>query len=231
MIVSNLGSDLYLTLDPKFQKGLNPNPVQVENTDAPVITPVALNDGTKVRGKVSISAGYINLLNHLAHAKAIDHIQPGFYQQYTLNLGRESGGGVLPDPPDMLDNRYWTDDVMNDQASYFNQMLGMTLALNLSHHYLGLFDQYSGEMLAGKLVPINNFISPGSWEAGVKAATLNCLNCAVALDGAKALFDAIDRMPRRPAWTAFVAPPAADLKKVNKQLKTYEDQYFHGQLK
>jgi hypothetical protein len=131
----------------------------------------------------------------------------------------------------MVDNRYWTDDIMNDQASYFTQMIGMTLALSLSQHYLGHFDQYAGQMLAGKLVPINNFIPPDSWEAGVKAATLNCLNCAVAMEGAKALFEAIDKMPSRPAWTAFIVPPTADLKKLNKQLKTYEDEFFHGKLR
>ena len=231
MAVTNLGSDLYATLDPKYQKGLDPNPVAVENMLAPVITPIAVNDGNRRWGEVSISAGYIDLLNHLAHAKAIDRIQPGYFAQYALNLARATGGDSPPEPPNMVDNRYWTDDIMNDQASYFTQMIGMTLALSLSQHYLGHFNQYAGQMLAGKLVPINNFIPPDSWEAGVKAATLNCLNCAVAMEGAKALFEAIDKMPHRPAWTAFIVPPAADLKKLNKQLKTYEEEFFHGKLR
>ena len=230
IVASRLGNDLYLALDPKFQQGLQPNPVMVEKMDAPVITPMSVNSGNKTLGVVSISAGYIGLLHHLAHAKAIDRIQPGFFDQYVLNLARQTGGNSLPGLPNIIDDRYWMDDVMNDQASYFNQMIGMTLALNLSHHYLGHFTQFSSQMLAGKLVPINNFIPPESWEAGLKAATLNCLNCAVATPGAKALFEAIDKMPRRPAWAAFIVPPAADLKKLNNQLKQYEDDYFHGRL-
>jgi len=231
MMVSTLGNSLYRTLDPKYQKVLDPNPVQVENMDAPVITPIAMQDGDKTLGEVSISAGYIDLLNHLAHAKAIDRIEPGYFAKYALNLARQSGGDTLPDPPNMIDNRYWTLAVMNDQIGYFNQMIGLTLALNLSHHYLGLYNRHGSQMMAGKLVAINNLLAPEEWDASVKAATLNALNCALGTDGPKALFEAIDQMPRRPAWTTFIAPPTADLKKVNQQLKKYEDDFFHGKLK
>jgi hypothetical protein len=51
------------------------------------------------------------------------------------------------------------------------------------------------------------------------------------MDGARALFDAIDKMPKRPDWTAFIVPPATDLKKLNKELVKYENDFFHGQLK
>jgi hypothetical protein len=231
LVVSNLGNDLYLTLDPKFQHSLDPNPVTLENMESPVITPVAANGGNKNSGVVSISAGYIDLVNHLAHAKAIDRVQPGYFAQYALNLARESGSNSRAQPPDIIDDRYWKADVMNEQSSYFNQMVGMTLALNLAHHYLGHFNQYASQMLAGKLVPINNFIPPASWDSGVRAASLNCLNCALAMDGARALFDAIDKMPKRPDWTAFIVPPATDLKKLNKELVKYENDFFHGQLK
>jgi hypothetical protein len=231
MMVSTLGNTLYRTLDPKFQKVLDPNPVQVENMDAPVITPIAMPDGDKMLGEVSISAGYIDLLNHLAHAKAIDRIEPGYFAKYALNLARPSGGDTLPDPPNMIDNRYWTPAVMNDQIGYFNQMIGLSLALNLSHHYLGQFNRHGSQMMAGKLVSINNLLAPAEWDASVKAATLNALNCALGTEGPKALFEAIDKMPKRPAWTAFIVPPATDLKKLNKQLKKYEDDFFHGGLK
>jgi hypothetical protein len=230
-IVTDLATDLYETLPAKFQSGLLPIPVKVENMAAPVITPIAVNDGNKTRGGVFISEGYINLVNRLAHAKAIDKIQPGYFQQYLLQLARESGSGSMPEPPNIVDNRYWTDEVMNEQASYFNEMVSMTLALSLSHHYLGHYNQYASMMLAGKLVPINNFITPASWEAGLQTATLNCLECAVPVRGGMALFEALDKMPTRPAWAAFIAPPAASLKNVSAQLKEYERRYFDGGLK
>jgi len=229
--VCALGETLYQTLDPKFQKVLAPNPVEVENMDAPVITPIAMQDGDQRWGEVSISAGYIDLVNHLAHARAIDRIQPGCFQQYILNLSRAAESDAPPEVPNMVDNRYWTEDVMNEQEGIFNQIIGMTMALNLSHHYLGNYSKYSGQMLAGKLVPINNFLAPAEWEKSVRAATLNTMNCALGTDGPAALFEAIDKMPKRPAWAAFFVPPAADLKKLNKQLKKAEDDYLHGKLK
>jgi hypothetical protein len=109
-------------------------------------------------------------------------------------------------------------------------MIGMSVALSLSHHYLGRYDKYASQMLAGKLAPINNFLPTSSWEYDVKAATLDCLNYGVPVEGAKALFEAIDKMPTRPAWTAFIVPPDANLKKTSKQLDKYQDDFFHGKL-
>lgn len=229
--VRKIGSDLYETLDEKFQKKINPDLLRVEPLDAPVITPIPGTDANKALDQVFVSAGYIDLLNHIAHAKAIDRIQPGYFAQYILNLARAAGTNAPPEPPNMIDDRYWTGDVMNDQISYFNQMLGMTIAISLSHDYLGHFAKYKTQMLAGKLVPINTFLAPAEWEASVKAATLNSLNCALATDGVRALFEAIDKMPQRPAWTAFIVAPGIDLKKVNKELVGYENSYFHGGLK
>jgi len=226
-----LGGDLYETLDPKYQKTIYPEPIKVEQMEAPLIVPVEGADENKSLREIKISVGFIDLMNHIAHAKAIDHIQPGYFQQYILNLSRAADSDAPPDPPNMVDNRYWADAVMNDQASIFNQILGMAIALNLSHHYLLHYTKYSSQMLAGKLVPINNLLAPAEWDLSVRAATLNALNCALGTDGPAALFEGIDKMPKRPAWTAFVVPPATDLKKLNKQLKKYEDDYFHGGLK
>jgi len=120
---------------------------------------------------------------------------------------------------------------MNEQAGYFNQMIGLTLALNLSHHYLGHYTKLSGQLLAGKLVPINDLLAPAEWEASVKAATYNALDCALATEGPRALFEAIDKMPARPAWADFLVPPGADLKKLSNQLKDYESLYYTGKSK
>ena len=134
----------------------------------------------------------------------------------------------------MVDARFWKDDVLNDQASYFNQMIGMMVAINLSHHYLGHFDKYAAQdgRPGNKTASHQRLLDrPAEWEVSVKAGATDALNCALATDGAKALFDAIDKMPRRPAWTEAILPKDADVKKLNKQLTEYETQFFHGGLK
>jgi hypothetical protein len=223
-----IGSDLYQTLDPKFQKSIFPEPVQIEQMETPLITPVEGEDENKSLREVKISVGFIDLINHLAHAKAIDHIQSGYFQKYLANLAAATENEAGPEP---VEEKYWSDDVMNDQASYFNQMMGITVSLALTHHYLGHYNQFSSQMFASKLVPIDTLITPAEWEATVKAATLNALNTAFGTDGAKALFEAIDKLKTKPNWVAFIVPPTTDLKKLNKELKKYEDDFFKGGLK
>ena len=226
-----IGNDLYLALDPKFQKYLSPAPIKVVMDNVPIITPIEGDEEDRSLKQVSVSIGFIDLMNHIAHAKAIDRIQPGYFEKYVLNLARDATNETLPEVPNMDDDRYWTDAIMADQTSYFAQMFGMTAALNMSHHYLGHYGKYSNQMLAGKLVPINNLLTPAEWAAGMKAAAQNSLDCALGADGIKALIESIDKMPQRPAWTSYMVPQNSDLKKLNRDLTDYEAQYFHGGIK
>lgn len=230
-VALQIKSDLYDSLDAKYRNKLQAPPADAAATDASAMALTEKNNENKTLCEVSISAGFVDLINHIAHAKAIDKIQPGYFDQYMSGLAHETADGDPPEAPNIAEDRYWTDSVMNDQASYFNQMMGMTMAINLSHHYLGQYNKYADRMQAGKLVSINNFLTLDEWETGVRAAAVNALNCALGTEGAKALYDAIDKMPRRPAWTACIVPQNTDIKKLNKQLSKYEVAFFRGGLK
>jgi hypothetical protein len=231
-IVLKLGGELSESLSAKFGDQIDPQAIALQPQDSPVVTPIVTTEDNKIRRQVALSAGFIDLLNHICHAKAVDHIQPGFFDHYIKNLVEGIGGGVMQ-PPSIVDARYWTDDVINDQMSYFNQMIGFVMAINLSHLYLGHFAKYSSKMIGpgDKLTPINVFLTPAEWDVSVKAAAVNSLNCALATDGSRALFDAIDKMPNRPAWAAYIIPASVDIKKLNKQLVHFEEEFFRGQLK
>ena len=198
-----------------------------------MVTPVAVTEENRVVRQVSLSAGCIDVVNHICHAKAIDKVQPGFFDQYVKNLARLSAGDAPAPPPPIVEAKYWTEDIINDQLSYFNQMLGVLTAINLTHHYLGHYAKYSARMtgVGGKVIAINEFLTSAEWDVSVKAGVLDALDCALATEGLQALLDAIDRMPVRPGWTIFIVPQQTDIKKLNKQLARYEDDYFHGRLK
>ena len=232
-VALKIGGELSDALSAKQADQLAAQPIALQPQDVPVIMPIMSKEENKVLRQVSISAGFIDLVNHLSHAKAIDKIQPGYYEQYVANFVKVTGDSFSVQPPSMVDPRFWTDDVLNDQLSYFNQMIGMLMAINFSHHYLGHFDKYYPKMVGpgDRLLPINDFLTPAEWEVSVKAGALDALNCALATDGLRALFDAIDKMPRRPAWTAEIIPKGADIKKLNKELTKYEVDFFHGKLK
>jgi hypothetical protein len=223
-----IGSDLYDSLDAKYRNKLETTPVCAVPVETPALGGVEKNNELKPLGQLSISVGFVDLINHIAHAKAVDRLQPGFFDQYMASLANENGNP--PAAPAITDSRYWKDDVMNDQLSYFNQMMGLTMAINFSRHYLGQFNKYAPRMQGAPFVPINNFLTSSEWESGLRAGAVNSLNCAFGTDGAKALFDAIGKMPRRPAWTAYIVPQNVDTKKLNKQLAKFEVDFFHGQL-
>jgi hypothetical protein len=233
-VAADRAGELSEALPAKFGDMLAQPALTLQAQTAPQITPVEItSDDGKVLRQVYISAGFVSLVNHLAHAKAIDRIQPGFFDQYMQNLALMDGTTPGSRPPDMVDARYWTDDVMNDQASFFNQMMGMMVSINLSHLYLGHCDKYMNRMIGpgNKFIPINNLLTSAEWEVSVKAGATDALNCALATEGAKAIFDAIGKMPQRPAWTDSWVPKSTDLKRLNKELSQYETQFFHGGLK
>lgn len=229
-VAVSIGSDLYNSLDKKYRSKLQEPPICVVPGNAPEMAPVANTAEDKTMGQLSVSVGFVNLINHIAHALAVDRIQPGYFNQYMTYLATPTADGTTPEPPDILADRCWTDDVMNDQASYFNQMMGMTMAINLSHHYLGEFNKYAGQAQPGKPVVINNYVTSSEWDTEIRAAVENSLDCAYATEGVKALFSAIDKMPHRPAWTAYVVPQNIDIQRLNKRLAKYEVAFFHGGL-
>jgi hypothetical protein len=229
-VALQIGSDLYDSLDAKYRNKLQAPAICAVPVDAPELAPVEKNDENKSLGQVFVSVGFVDLINHIAHAKAIDNIEPGYFEQYMSELARETASGTPPEAPSIVEDRYWTDDVMNEQASYFNQMMGMTMAINLSRHYLGQFNKYAGQMQPGKMIPINNFLTSAEWDTGVRAGAVNSLNCALGTEGAKALFDAIGKMAHRPAWTAYIVPQKTDINRLNKRLAKYEVDFFHGGL-
>jgi hypothetical protein len=228
-----LGGDLHDALPQKFFDQLDAQAIALQPQDTPLISPVAVNADKHVQRQVELSAGFIDLVNRLCHAKAIDKVQAGYFDQYVANLARSSAANPAAAPPPIVEPRFWKADILNDQLSYFNQMMGMMMAINMSHHYLGHYDRYAAK-LAGpgaKILPINNFLTPAEWEASVKAGALDALNCALSTEGLRVIFEALDKMPVRPAWADYIAPAGINLKQLNREMAQYEEDFFHGRIK
>jgi hypothetical protein len=228
-----IGGELYEVLPDKFAQQLDPQTIVLEIQDEPVAQPICTVEDNRPLRQVKLSAGFIDIVNHISHAKAIDRVQPGFFDQYVRNLAQVCSGDTNAQPPNIVDPRYWTEDILNDQMSYFNQAVGIIEAINLAHHYLGHYAKYSAKLAEpdGRSIPINNYLTPAEWAAAVKAGVVDSLNCALTCEGAVAFFEAVDRMPRRPAWTAYFVPPQENIIALNKLLERYEQDFFHGRLK
>ena len=223
-----LGRELCEALPPELHDQLDPEVVTLQNQDSPLVAPLTINEANHISRQVSLSAGFIDLVNHLAHAKAIDRTRPGYYVR---NFAVLSANDAAAQPPNIVGDSYWSESVMNDQLGYFNQMISLVMAINLSHHYLGHCQKYSAQLAGTNPKPINGLLTADEWAGSVKAGAVNALNCALSTEGIRALFDAIEQMPQRPEWASYIVPQGTDIHGLNKQLQRYEEDFFHGRLK
>ena len=229
-----LGGDLHDALPQNYFDQLDHLPIALQPQDLPLICPVAVSADKRVQRQVELSAGFIDLVNRLCHAKAIEKTQRGYFDQYVSILARAAAADPAAPLPPIVEPRYWTEKILNDQLGTFNQMMGMMMAINMSHHYLGHYARYGAKLIGpgNKLLPINNFLTAAEWDASVKAGALDALNCALSTEGLRVIFEALDKMPVRPAWADYIAPHyVTDFKALNRDLAKYEEDFFHGRIK
>ena len=227
-----MGQTLYKGLSPKLQEQLHARPVSLVTDVMPYVHPeeVQYPDLPKPMRLVFISVGFVDLVNYVAHAKAIDRIEKGFFPNYVLKLSQETGDKELAELPKLADPKYWTDRMMNEQESNFSQMVGIVLAIEMSHHYLGHCQKYADKLkdAKGQPVPVNKFLTPDEWEMSLKAGLRNALDRGYGVDGVLALYEAIEKMPQRPAWTVYFLPDWVKVAKLRKDLKRIEENFFAG---
>jgi hypothetical protein len=229
--IMKLGVDLHKALDPKFRNQIHSQPISLETDVTPFVRPVEYPDDSRPLRMVFISVGFVDLMNNVAHAKAINQVEKGYFERYVTSLSQENGDLSLRDLPRLTDSRFWNLDVMNEQLSTFNQMVGMVLAIDLSHHYLGHYKKYESSLSdeRTKTVAINNLLTEKEWEDSVRVGMFNAIESGLGVEGVKALYEAIDKMPTRPTWTAYFLPSNVNVSKLLKTLEKYEKGYFKGQ--
>ena len=231
--MAKMGKALFKALRPAFREQLHFIPVNLDLGVMPYVYPEERQDPDmpKPMRMVFISVGLVDLVNNVAHAKAIDKIEKGFFDKYVVSLSQETGEKELRELPKLADKRYWTDDMMNEQESNFNQMAGTLLAIELSHHYLGHYKKYADKLKdpQGNPVPINTLLTEAEWQNSMKAGALDALNSGYGVEGIKSFYDSIEKMPKRPAWTVYFLPSFAKVSKLKKDLQRIENNFFAGQ--
>jgi hypothetical protein len=229
--IRSLGLDLYRAMKPPQKSQVNPEPVSIDEGVGPFVKLVEYAEEDQPMRFVLVSVGFIDLLNNVAHAKAIDAIQKGYFEKYVLSLAQETGEQELRPLPNLENPAFWTEAILNEQLSNFSQMVGAAVAIKLSHHYLGHYKKYAPKLVdgSGKTVPINNLLLPQEWEQAMRTGVRNALEAGLGIEGIKALYDAIDKMPKRPEWTAYFLPAAAKVKAMKKDMEVIEKKFFAGE--
>lgn len=222
--ISKISTDLYKALDAKKRGRLLPVPILLEKYPTPYLEPSTYSDGTNTWQAIYVSAGLVNLLNSLAHAKALEGTDRSAFSRYVTEL--RSANSSLPELQPVANS--WSFDTMNYQVSHFNQMAGALIAIEMAHHYLGHYKKYQGKLkdAQGNPVSINAVITPQDWHDAVMKGAKNALACGLGADGLKLVLETLENKNTRPAWSIYLLPPQANVAKAKRELTRLEKDFF-----
>lgn len=223
--VTNLHADLFLALDKKKRQQVSPQTILLTAVRLPCLASQPSGDS---RAPVQVSAGCIDFLNRVAHAKAIDQAESGFFVSYTAQVARQARSAPVPDFDTRAARSAWDLNTMNRQASHFNQMAAALVAIDLAHHYLGHYRKHAPEFASASAfpLPISAMLTEAEWRDAVMRGARNALDCGLGVDGLRAVFECFDQMPSRPAWAAYFIHPKAKAAKINTELNRLEREFF-----
>jgi hypothetical protein len=223
-----LGRDLYNALKPEAKEVISSQPISFQTDATPYVRLLYYDDEPNpVRG-VWVSAGFVDLVNNIAHAKAIDRIQKGYFAKYVELLSAEKGDKPLMRLPNDNNPAFWSEDMLNEQLSNFNSIVGMVVAVKLAHHYLGHYEKYKSQLDPTNLnaPKINNLITPKEWDDAFAQGIRNALDAGCTVEGVAPFLDAFDKMKTRPQWAAFFLPDFAKIPAMKKQMDKIQKKFF-----
>ena len=216
--VQTLGSDIYKSLEPAARAIISPHPVSLDTSRKPFVRLLSMKeDNAAVRG-VWISQGFIDLVNHLPHALAIDRKRRGYFLNYLRSL--EKSGDSIPPLPDIQNPSYWSDTVLNDQLSNFNSIMGIVIGTQLAQHYLGLYHKYEPRLKAseGENSPLNSLLTSDEWEQSYRRGLSFAMNASCMTEGFLPLCEGLAQLKQRPEWVVYFLPNSAHFKTMRKDM-------------
>jgi len=222
--LQRIAGDLHGALAVEKRGELSNRPVLLENAGTPYLQ---LQQASSNESRVLfISQGLIDVLNYVSHAKAVDHVDSGFFEKAVEGLARQKEM-ELRELPRPTHTNAWAFNTMNWQMSHFNQMAAGLTAVQMAHHYLGHYKKYASQLGDGKNpAPLYSVLTPREWREAVLAGSRHALDCALAPEGLVVLYDAITRMPQRPSWAVHVMPPGAEISILRLELNRVEATFF-----
>lgn len=222
--IMKLGRDIHAALDAEHREKIAPQPISIETDERPFARLLFLKDGDETVRGVWISAGFIDLVNHLAHAKAISSKEKNYFRNYAAGLEQEIG--VQRELPNIAEARYWIEEILNEQQSNFNSIVGMIVGMKLANHYLGHYDRYAPKLEAG--MAINNLLSREEWNEAFTHGVRNAVRAGCMTEGVAPFLEALDGMKVRPAWAADFLPDNVKFSSMRKEMEAIQRRSLEG---
>ncbi|MGZ8937966.1 MAG: hypothetical protein ACXW32_02015 [Limisphaerales bacterium] len=228
--IMKLGKDIHAALKAEYREIIAAQPISIETDTTPFARLLYFSDQPKAIRGVWISAGFIDLVNQVAHAKAIDRREKDYFNRYGEMLAQETGQQPLRPLPDVGNARFWTEEMLNEQQSNFNSIVGMVVGMKLANHYLGHYDRYRGKLNEekGPAVAINNLLTRAEWEEAFRDGVRNAVRAGCMTEGVIPFFEAFDRMKRRPAWAGHFLPDDVKFSSMRQEMERMQRLFLEG---
>ena len=225
--IQTLGHDIYGSLEKNEQAIIHSQPISLDTSRKPFIRLLYLKDESETVRGVWVSQGMIDLVNQLAHAKAIDRKRKGYFSSYLKSL--EGSDHSIPPLPDRQNPAYWTEMILNEQLSNFNSIMGIIVGINLAQHYLGLSDKYQKELKAEETdqVPLNKKITPDEWQQSSRRGLNNALLASCMTEGYLPICEGLSRMKHRPAWANYFYPEGTRFESMRKDMVKLQHKFLN----
>src|SRR5262245_15648590 len=115
--VTNINADLVRALEPSKRRQVSSNTLLLRSVRLPCVAGFPGENPDAPGQPVRISSCFVDFINRVAHAKAVDEGQRGFFLRYTSRLGEDPRTTLAPDFDALLPERAWNFNTMNRQAS------------------------------------------------------------------------------------------------------------------
>jgi hypothetical protein len=216
--VIGLAADLRRAL-PATQREIVADPAVVLVDDPkPLVRAIEYREGAQRLGVVVVSAGFIDLANHIARACAVDRVQRGYLKHYIQSLSHETGQTRVQPPAATRHPKAQSSDMQNEQSSHFNQIVGAIVAIQMAR------------LQPGQSGPAGGMTAPAEFQRAVTAGIRIALDCGVGVDGVKAFWACLDALPEKPAWAGEFLPANIKLGQLKRELDRMEKKFFAGGL-
>jgi hypothetical protein len=224
--IQTLGRDIYHSLEPAEKAMISPQPISLDTSRKPFVRLLLYKEGSETIRGVWVSQGFIDLVNHLAHAKAIDKKRRGYFAGY-LQLLESAPEGTLPDLPDRQNPTYWSDVLLNEQLSNFNSIMGIVVGVSLAEHYFGLYEKYEQHLKDENPVPLNKLITQDEWERAYRRGLNSAMLASCMTEGYLPLCEGISRMKHRPAWANYFFPEGVRFEAMRKDMVKLQRRFLN----
>jgi hypothetical protein len=226
--IVRLGVDFYLNLDPTAKSRICPQPLSVEPNLNDHIRYVLPGESGRNGRSLQFSQNFIDLINRIACAEAIDRKRRGYFKKYLVQVVRPTPEQELALTVEDSNPDRWTLNMFNEQQSNFNSLLGLVVGINLAHQTLGHFDKYQQQLAhrSSHEQHLNNLVTEEEWKAALEEGAWNSLQAGCLVDGCEPFFETCRKLDQRPEWTACFLPDSVSFLQLEKDLRRIQKKFF-----